>query len=348
MIKIETEEKLLILLSQVHMQECNMKDVLTILQKTVNWEKFLLLVYSNNVDMIVYYNIIKFKLELYIHANVLDMLRKIFEEKNKRFQRLRKEFDDLVQSLNAEHVDYVVLKGFSLVDNLYTVEQNLYIRNFNDIDILVMQSELLKIKQIMKRHNFRQAKIREGGSIEDYSREEKLYYRMATHQIAPYIKIGKDNYVFEVDVNFSAFWGGTVKDCISTEDLLEDKKKVTSEDNNVYYCLPNEKALIHLLFHVYKDIDYHARHIKLVGVTLQKIMDIREFIIQKYELIDINLFCNLVKEASIEEQIAKILAITFEVYGDKYIAELIYKLIPDFKFYRREGGICERKFGENS
>ena len=79
---------------------------------------------------------------------------------------------------------YAIIKGAALSSTLY---KNPYIRQSGDIDILISRNNVDELEKILLSNGFIQGRITEMG-IKPFSREEKIYYSVNTHQIAPFMK----------------------------------------------------------------------------------------------------------------------------------------------------------------
>lgn len=102
-------------------------------------------------------------------------------------------------------ISYSVIKGAILSDFIYP---NPAYRISGDIDLLAAPTDAEKIKKILLENGFIQGHI-EDENIVPYTRQELVYQKTYTHQLAAFVKkTGNPKCPFVcIDVNFDIMWG---------------------------------------------------------------------------------------------------------------------------------------------
>ncbi|BAQ65280.1 nucleotidyltransferase family protein [Geminocystis sp. NIES-3709] len=140
------EVQLLLLASRKTLSELNIKTIkLFTSSETINWQELINLATSHSVIPLVVYN-----LEKYCHENLPNDIKNILKIKfrNNAFKNiyLSKELLEIVQLLKNNNIDCICFKGASLATSIY---ENISLREFNDIDILIAKKDLLQAKKIL-------------------------------------------------------------------------------------------------------------------------------------------------------------------------------------------------------
>jgi hypothetical protein len=138
-----------------------------------------------------------------------------YETRCRRMYELSKQ---VFKDLHENGVKYSIVKGIYLSDIAYG---NRHLRMSSDIDIIIAPEEKDIVRDIFEKNGYKQARIKDG-RLEEYSREEKLFYTMNTHQLAPFIKDTGEAalpYIF-IDVNFDLIWGEGKETKINVDEFL--------------------------------------------------------------------------------------------------------------------------------
>ena len=98
--------------------------------------------------------------------------------------KTKKRIDALLPVLLEFDFNYAIVKGPVLSLAAYG---NPYVRVSNDLDVLISHENLERAQTLLYNRGFVQAKVK-GGKIIQFSRKEKIYYNMLTHQTPPFIK----------------------------------------------------------------------------------------------------------------------------------------------------------------
>lgn len=154
-------------------------------------------------------------------------------------------FEDL------SNIPYAVIKGAVLSSQIYN---NPGYRLSGDIDILAPLERVEDIKTILNKHGFIQGRVVRD-SVVPYTRQELIYQKTFTHQIAAFVKPTGDKlcpYV-NIDVNYDIFWGESVRSC--DLELFMENRIPTNVFGVETYKLDPIYEFISLCMHHYKDFN---------------------------------------------------------------------------------------------
>lgn len=149
------------------------------------------------------------------------------------------------------HIGYAVIKGAVLSNQIYGRPG---FRPSQDIDILTLPENYGEIKKILMQNGFAQGKIANGKFI-PYAREEEIYYRTFTHQVAPFVRLTDAGITeaINIDVNLSVMWGESDQKMDMTE-FIAHTTTMTLYGMEVKKLMP-EYEFISLCLHHYKDMN---------------------------------------------------------------------------------------------
>ena len=240
--------------------------------------------------------------------------------------------DKITEDFEANNIEYSILKGFSIMDSLYRVDDLIY-RRFSDTDILVSKKDVREVDKIMKKYEFVQGSVNSMGQIEAASRREIIYWGLNSHQEQLYVKFSKyavtPYMAIDIDINTSIFEGGKNVDPISTEELLKHRQVKVNGHGKKFYALEKEYELIQLIYHFYKDTIYEIKKKMRQDYSLNKFCDIREYVLRYRNEIDWNLFADIVNTNKIGDGIYYVLLIVSDFYKDMNIDDILDKIEAD-------------------
>ncbi|MDR0920440.1 MAG: nucleotidyltransferase family protein [Oscillospiraceae bacterium] len=166
----------------------------------------------------------------------------------KRMEIYYKEIKPLLEQLG---IPFAIVKGVVLSQTAYG---NPFIRNSGDIDILVAPQDISKVYHVMKKNNFIQGTIINGGIVAA-SREKRVYQTFYSHQLLPFIKKTDSclcPYIC-VDINTNIVWGEN-NNKIDMQELLSHREIINIEGIGLYKLDPINE-FIALCLHHYKDMN---------------------------------------------------------------------------------------------
>ncbi|MBQ7922893.1 MAG: nucleotidyltransferase family protein [Clostridia bacterium] len=111
----------------------------------------------------------------------------------------------LFKELNSSDISYAVIKGAVLSEQIYG---STAYRRSGDIDLLIAPDAIQNVKTILEKHGFIQGRV-VNDQIIPYSRQELIYQKTFTHQMAAFVKKMDSKLCpfINVDVNVDIFWG---------------------------------------------------------------------------------------------------------------------------------------------
>lgn len=176
--------------------------------------------------------------------------------KNKRYLQYMKtkiyliEIEKVLEKLKS--VDYAIFKGFIYSKHAYN---DISMRMFGDIDLLVDISDITRIKNVLLNLGYDEQYRNVDGIWEKYSRQNILFYQMMTHQLAPFSKTLESNICSNIclDVNHQLMWGESKKK-INMRKFLSHTKIEVIEGIPIKVLLPVYE-LVAVCLHLYKDMN---------------------------------------------------------------------------------------------
>lgn len=302
--------------------------------ENITEDKFsILTLYRNRIEYLFAYHFFQISKEYKCDNKILKAYVRAIDSQigylQYKYEEYIHEITLLIDCLEKNNIRYVVLKGFSLMDELYKIDGIVY-RNFTDCDFLIAKDDVAAVHKILTELDFAQGYIGLNNEIEYASRSEIIYWSMASHQEFPYIKKMKIQTnspykVVNIDVNTSILEGGLSKTMLSTGFILEHRKKIKCGGT---YCwgLSKEFQLIQLCYHFYKDTVYEAKIATHSSLTLIKFCDIREYLIISKNSIDWELFLRLINEYGIAFKVLIALDMIAQYYSETELTQLVNRL----------------------
>lgn len=219
--------------------------------------------------------------------------------------------------LNREHVNYVILKGVSLMLNTYP---KIYQRYFCDVDILVDYEKLDKVTDILHEFGYIQGKL-EDNQIVPASRKEILYQKLHTHEIYQMVKI-QDGMLYEIDINFLFSWNGFEKN--TDEMYLTSFQSYIKEGKEGLPVFCNEIQLIHLCAHIYNeamlftlDIQYDSSE-DSEELLLHRVFDV--ILLIQMDL-DVELIAQIARQKNCVGKLEYVLALIRTIMGESIVCK---------------------------
>lgn len=194
---------------------------------------------------------------------------------NKLTSRIKyRECQSVFQQL--EKTPYSVIKGAVLGERIYGDSGY---RPYKDIDLLIEPNCIEPVKEILERNGFIQGRII-GNKIIPYTRQQIVFQKAYTHQLAQYVKRTDSNICpfVTVDINTDIRWGESpVK--TNMKQFLTNAEETFSENVSIK-TLPPEEEFISLCMHHYKDMN-SIYILKNKGLYLSHFCDIYYYLENK-------------------------------------------------------------------
>ena len=243
----------------------------------------------------------------------------------------------IVPELEKENIHYCVIKGFSIIDSLYS-KNSVVSRDFGDIDFLIEKENVSKVNSIMERFGFIQGYITDKYTIEKASRKDILYWRLNSHQEHKYIGKSEHSNISPwlynyIDVNVTIFEGGKIPIPISTEEIMLHTRQKKLSNNISIICLDYTYEFFQLCYSFYKDTVYLSKKESHDNYCLIKFCDLREYVLKYRKEIDWNEFIAIVNRHKLGNQIYYTLFLVSSFYGDLDIDNIISKIEVDKQIF---------------
>ncbi|MEQ9922844.1 nucleotidyltransferase family protein [Pectobacterium brasiliense] len=197
-------------------------------------------------------------------------------ERNRKYLSIA---TSLMDRLNAINVEFVFLKGLSLILNH---KQDISHRRFADIDILVPKERLSDVEAVLLAMGYQYGENC-NGAIKKASRSDVIYQRLHTHEIHNMIMSDTDGFISNIDVNFHFSWKCPDFDekrmrVLNFHDVAEHVIKIEQE-NNLYPVFDDTMQFIHLCCHLYNEsrffsLDRNYSEEKRYDLKLFRLVDI--------------------------------------------------------------------------
>lgn len=317
---MKLEEKLIINFCRTNISNDKKMELIELLKNNIDWKYFVLNCLFNRVENIVYSNIIYYELDKYFNPYIVEVFKREYNKTANNSIKLHSYFKEVIYALNQNNIEYAAIKGYVFEDFIYYLDNRKIVRRFNDLDFLIKKEDSEKIEKIFNSIGFKHG-ILKNNMICDISRYELLRYKMTTHQLAPFFKI-EDNLIVEVDLNFSMFYGGKIKDPISLGYIL--KSRIIVDNNDVsYYRLSYEYMFINMIINTYKDYEYVKKGYNKNVFLLQKLFEIREFIVKYKKKFCVIKFEDIIKNPEIITKVVFVIKVVDIVYGENLIESCI-------------------------
>ena len=216
-------------------------------------------------------------------------------------------------------IPYAHIKGGALSSRIYGSPAY---RSFGDIDLLTAPEYSECVKRLLMEFGFVQGRI-VNGKILPFSRQEIIFQKSFSHQIAPFVKKTESKIcpIINVDINLSIVWGeGDVP--INMNEFISHSKcmKITNYD---ICCLQPVWEFIALCMHHYKDMN----SIYLIaerGFNLSEYCDIYFYIINVCP--DANKIAEISKKYGISDYVFYCIYYANEIFDDPRLSEYLNKL----------------------
>lgn len=281
---------------------------------------FAALAIEHRVAQIIYINMVRFDLIHYLPVKWRDVMKCVYEFVKKKNIHFLSRLEKVFLEMNSKDITYAVIKGAMLINEIYS---DYGLRQFNDIDILVMEKDLSSIEKMLVEQGFSQ----EIYDIKTRTRvlatkKQKIFHRMTTHELLPFrLKTGiSDLGEITVDIQFDIFNRGKfMKQEYNMKSLFNNLETINV--NNACITILNPKYnILQLSSHLYHD----AVRIRTIrngrDLELARFLDLYEYINMKKSKVDWVAFSDELNKSNINHI----------VFYSLYFTELLYgEFLPD-------------------
>lgn len=152
---------------------------------TVDWDDLLCKSAQHNVTPLLYHRLTKFHPGTPIPANVMERLRQAYLQSSGRNMQLYHELGKILGILRQQCIPVIALKGAHLAIVVY---RNISLRPMGDIDLLVKQTDLLKVQNILVEQGYSPSKEETGCAQEhlpSYRKKDSIPIEIHFNIVAP-------------------------------------------------------------------------------------------------------------------------------------------------------------------
>ena len=253
--------------------------------ENIDWDSFLGWAICERLAGVVYNNL---KKNDEISNKLLLPLQMLNSANNERNRFQMREVEKISEKFEKNNINNVFLKGCILNIVLYREGE----RISNDTDIMVKSSDLKKIDEILTKMGYIQGSI-EDGTIRPATKKEKLFARLNTYEIVPYIRKTDNPFMrfHEVDINIK----------LGNDDSEENAIRLLKENMLIKYgnsrvrTLKCEGFLLYLCIHLYRESIMPYKIVNGDDIIIYKYMDIHHFLIENNREINWSIFLDLGK-----------------------------------------------------
>ncbi|WP_419871389.1 nucleotidyltransferase family protein [Candidatus Pristimantibacillus sp. PTI5] len=173
----------------------------------------------------------------------------------------------VLQELDDKGIRYAALKGLVFNASLYGLGE----RRSNDSDILVLEDDLERLDEVLRKHGYIQTFLH-NGEYKEATRKEKMIQRMNYHDLVPYVKMVDSSFIsyHEIDVNFHI----DSKENDITREVFEIGTELYANDLYEVKGLPWETHLAQLCIHFFREGSSSLWSSGRRDVVLYKLIDI--------------------------------------------------------------------------
>lgn len=281
----ETYERALLLLCNEDYEKYYEEIRLLLTDGEFDWNLFLGIMINNRVVGTVYNHLRK---DLKIPVVVRRNMEYIYIAQVERNRFLKEVLKRISEVLEQENVNYSFLKGSILNFFYYSGGE----RVSNDTDILVDSCDLDKVISIYEKMGYIQGRV-EGGTIVAATRKEKMFKKLNTYEIVPFIQKTENIYMpfHEVDINYRL---SNDDDGNNSNLMLQDNCLYMSGEMKIR-GLSIERNLIYLCIHLYREAVMVFKIVRGDDLLLYKFLDIHKIIHNNKNLINWDELYNIAK-----------------------------------------------------
>lgn len=313
------EKRLIILLGRYTFDENVVKEIKELLSNELRWEKILEYAINCKCVGLVYFNIRRLGLMIYIKPIIYNIFKYYYQCNKYRNKMVLEEKRHLVKIFENEKVVLYPLKGARLLDEVYT---DLGSRALNDLDFLCDLEDRVLIDNIMQKRGYEQGDFDWSSYlIKRMERQKLISWKINLNTIPIYLKKP------EIDDPIIDFFAVDFSYALDLKKDISVTKKILSNGSNNE--MDKIDFLLHLCCHLYKEAE-EAIWIKAAAdLNLIKFCDIREFVLyhfDSYQNEQLSMIITRAEEYNCWEELYFSLYFVEEIYHDNIIAEILEEM----------------------
>ncbi|SDT35719.1 Uncharacterised nucleotidyltransferase [Paenibacillaceae bacterium GAS479] len=315
------EHNLVLLLSKPQWEADDVREVFKLLESYLDWSLVLGLLQFHRIAGVAWKNISseilnENELKCSSYKFIL-LVKKLYEVQKIKAEGQLKKTIKVCQALEAENIQYAVLKGIVLSNCIY---KDLGARDFNDNDILIHPCHIKQAINVLLRFGYIQGEYDEvKNSILRKDRQELLFHSLVSHEVHPFvIKVNDhpcmNNHIVDLQFSVDLNTGNRTDDLV--EKLLINGQRVNLQSYGAVSTLSWMDFLIFLCIHYYKEAITLKYVYEYKDQLIYKICDIFHFVKNKDIVLDWECFLQRTIEMNAEKAVYYSFYSLNEVYGE--------------------------------
>jgi hypothetical protein len=301
--KIPKEHELILFCARLEISDSSRQNIENLLKSPLDWDKIFNTAHYQKILSFVYYTLDKLDLQHVPYVTLKKMRNYYYSNLHKNLL-VEKEIARVLEAAYKEGVDLIPLKGFSLIQTLYT---NPALRTMVDIDILVKKHDIQKIQSVFDKLSY------------DENIDEQLPKkrgRINKHEliISKQLSAGQ---IIIIEVHSAIAFPRPYKLNIPDLWISVEKKEI---HNQKMLCLSKENTFLSLVLHL-------RMHTRLLN--LKFIVDIAEMLNINGGQLDWNYIRETVNNNHIRTSVYLSLYLAKELLDANILPEIMNKFAPN-------------------
>jgi hypothetical protein len=282
-----SQDKLILLSAKIHPNEDELSQINELIPRIGDWDSFCNIVIDRGFAPLFYDKLSLLPAASFIPSNIQVKLHQSFYKTLSRSMLLYDAFRVILEAFNRSGVEVIALKGVYLSEFLY---ENIGLRQFSDIDLLVKPQEGKRCLELLAELGYKPFDSKESDFIKSVRNDIVHFDPMILGDISIeiHIKLHRSDESFHIDP--AALWKKAIP-------VIINKTPV--------YVLNDEDMLIHLCIH----LDIHFRDGR---IQFTSFLDITNFLTEKAEQLDWNVLNERCREFNCENEVFLYLVIAHE------------------------------------
>ncbi len=333
-IKVNNEQKLLILCSQIDMNFEDEQEVQALLEEKLNWGYFIDIAIKHKVLQLVSKHIIRLDKDSKIHGQYKRFFEYSYLGNKRRNIQMFDQLKQVMKEFNKNNIVAIPLKGVMLIPKVY---KDMGLRSINDLDFLISVDNRKIASDTLKHLGFNMGLYNVStNQFNPITRKEEILWNNFAGNMYPHTKLLDDDFVKYVEVDFS--YDVDLKGDYHASNLLlanAVEEELLGVKTNV---LEPTDFLIHIAIHLYKEATNVQWVMLHADLNLIKFFDLREYTKYLSDKIEWSKVVERAKELKAENALFYSYYYLDYIYGDNYSNELKkYLEITDTSFLSQYG-----------
>lgn len=151
---LPNEHKLIFLCARLKINSSLQQKIKELISHPTNWNEIIEISRRHQILTLIYYNLNKLNLKNIIPKDIYYALENSYYLNLDRNIKLHREFSSVLEAINSIQIDIIILKGVHLTEIVY---KNPALRAMADIDILIKEKELKRLKALLLQLGYQEA-----------------------------------------------------------------------------------------------------------------------------------------------------------------------------------------------